>query len=50
MDMLFCGRFTEKYSNSCSNLLVGYISKVGKDRLYIKYIFNPYKVKKLGVV
>lgn len=42
--------FTSKYSISSSNILVGYIRDIKKDKLYISYLLNPYKIKYLGVI
>lgn len=42
--------FTSKYSISSSNILIGYVKKVEKDKIIISNNLNPYKVKYVGVV
>ena len=42
--------FTSKYSLSSSNIIIGKISKIQSNRIYIKYKLNPYKIRYLGVV
>ncbi|MBR5662725.1 MAG: hypothetical protein IKX00_03610 [Bacilli bacterium] len=42
--------FTSKYSISSSNILVGYVEKVNNDKIYIKYVSNPYKTKYVAVI
>ena len=42
--------FTSKYSYSYTNVLVGHISKVEDDKLYINLSFNPYKIRYVGVI
>ena len=42
--------FTSKYSISSSNILVGYVSKIKDNKIYIRFSSNPYKNKFVGVV
>ena len=42
--------FTSKYSVSSSNILIGYVSKIQNNKIYIDYSFNPYKLKYVGII
>jgi len=42
--------YTSKYNYSDANILIGKIIKIEKDKLYIKYEINPYKIKYVGVI
>lgn len=42
--------FTSKYSISSSNILVGYVKKIEKGKIYIDYVSNPYRLKFVGVI
>ena len=42
--------FTSKYSISSSNILVGYIDKIKDDKILIRYAYNPYKIRYVGIV
>lgn len=42
--------FTSKYNYSSANILIGSISKVDKDKLYVKLAINKYLLKYVGVI
>ncbi len=42
--------FTSKYNYSSSNILIGSINKINNNNLYIKYSFNPYKLRYVGII
>lgn len=42
--------FTSKYSVSSSNILIGYVKKIKNNKIYIKFLSNPYTTKFVGVV
>lgn len=42
--------YTSKYSYSASNILIGKIINIKNSKLYIKFSFNPYKIKYVGVI
>ena len=42
--------FTSKYNYSSSNIPVGKVKEIEKDRIYITFNVNPYKIRYLGVI
>ncbi len=42
--------FTSKYNYSSSNIPVGTVKKIEKDKIYITFNTNPYKIRYLGVI
>jgi cell shape-determining protein MreC len=42
--------FTSKYSISSSNILVGYIDKITDNKIYVRYVYNPYKIRFVGII
>lgn len=42
--------FTSKYNYSSSNIPVGKVKKIEKDKIYITFNVNPYKIRYLGVI
>lgn len=42
--------FTSKYSSSMSNIYIGKVSKIKDNKIYVKYEYNPNKIKYVGVL
>ena len=42
--------FSSKYSKSSSNILIGYVKKIDKNKIYVRYSVNPYKLKYFGII
>lgn len=42
--------FTSKYNYSSSNIPVGKVKEIEKDKIYITFNVNPYKIRYLGVI
>lgn len=42
--------FTSKYNYSSSNIPVGKVKEIKKDKIYISFNVNPYKIRYLGVI
>ena len=42
--------FTSKYNYSSSNIPVGKVKEMEKDKIYITFNVNPYKIRYLGVI
>ena len=42
--------YTSKYNYSSSNIKIGTVEKINKDKIFIKYSFNPYELRYVGVI
>ena len=42
--------FTSKYNYSSSNIPIGKVVNIRKNKIYIKYNMNPYKLRYIGVI